>query len=415
MLPLVRHETNLSERLLTISRFFDRAQHMTHSKIFTWLAGLLMIACGSQPSLRSAPDRILTESESQGRLFDARHAGSLLLGKPLPEAIFKSGEPDYETYWDNGYFSHDLRVLYLSFMDAVVHISPKRRLYRAFLGPSYVNHHGIRIGSTFGELRLASKELVIAKERIKSSLYRPDLIEAKYGEIWETSRCVQNDEKTLNCVVHDKAAPMVRYYFEGCDELEEEKRVEAIEIIASHTDDTKHHDAFVNLKKIMPCPSIDVADPDGLAREGKRLLNLDRRGDYYRSSSVHRAMPVLRRAALAGSIDAAYEYAGIIYLYIHQEVLGDPLNRPQSQGAQEGLLFRLIALLREGEPKSWDRCTARLLDFSRPLESSDFENVDDTDERSGLCSDQDEFRLFSLSDLEGVRRQAEAWSSCWRL
>ena len=114
MLPLDRYETDLSERLLTISRFFDRAQYMTHSKIFTWLAGLLMIACGSQPILHSAPDGILSESESQGRLFDARRAGSLLLGKPLPEAIFKSGEPDYETYWDNGYFSHDLRVLYRS-------------------------------------------------------------------------------------------------------------------------------------------------------------------------------------------------------------------------------------------------------------------------------------------------------------
>ena len=135
-------------------------------------------------------------------------------------------------------------------------------------------------------------------------------------------------------------------------------------------------------------------------------------GDYHAIGSVWKGLPMLRDAAISGSLSAIGGYVSMINTCVHQEYMGDPLNRPMSQGSQEALLFTLVYDLRKGAKKG--SCEEMLLNAEGPLRNEMFYSDDeDAEETGGPCINDYRFSILMPSEIEGVIAQAKAWQGCW--
>ena len=81
--------------------------------------------------------------------------------------------------------------------------------------------------------------------------------------------------------------------------------------------------------------------------------------------------------------------------------------------SQEALFFRIMNVLRSPKPPPAESCRAALVDFDTPLSDALFADSDDEGPPTGACGGQYQFAWLSLEDIEGIRQQARAWSTCW--
>jgi len=99
-------------------------------------------------------------------------------------------------------------------------------------------------------------------------------------------------------------------------------------------------------------------------------------------------------------------------MFVHFEVIGDPLDRPLAQGSQEALLFSMLYNLR-GNPPPPDSCDAALIDFNQPIDEKMFKDSKGERPPIGPCGGDYRTSWLSLKDIEALRQQARAWSTCW--
>ena len=136
-------------------------------------------------------------------------------------------------------------------------------------------------------------------------------------------------------------------------------------------------------------------------------------GEYYASDSIRKGLPILRDAALSGSLTAMRSYLSVVNTAVHQEYIGDPLDRPMTQGSQESLLFTFVHSLRTGGPKQ-GTCESLLLNTEEPLtKDMFFSQTENDDDWEGPCINDYRFHILSLTEIEGVINQAKAWKGCW--
>jgi|GEM_PF-2958499 len=385
---------------------------MRRSVLICGFISALSLGCKKQtPSLQTPQ---IASSKKPHRVFDSNRAGPITLGIPFPDDAVPSIQGLYDIYWSNGYYvPPSLRMFYLDVLDLIVFMSPKHRVYRLALGPSYRSAKGIHINSSLSELRTAYPDLELHTQTLEPSWwYRPEQMKPITPDVEMPGRATQRTKKPLKCVAKTSELKNILFYFEDCLETKS-KKIEAIILVSKHTADLDHVDRFVNFEKVPPCPTTTVSNPTALAKQGDYELNRDRMGEYFARRSVQKAMPMFRQAALAGSIKAAYGYSGLIFRYVHQDVIGDPLDRPIDQGAQEGMLFLLMSLIRENDPSGRDECHEAVLNFEKPITEDLFRMDDEKPDDAGPCATRYNFEYFSISQLEALRHQARAWSKCW--
>ena len=108
--------------------------------------------------------------------------------------------------------------------------------------------------------------------------------------------------------------------------------------------------------RLEPCPetSLSHEQVSQLSREGVETVNANRMGEHHHLASLEAGMPMLKKAALHGDVDAMSKYASLVLWYGFIDNDGDRfLGRTPFQNAKEGLLFRLLAAHR-GEREGAD-------------------------------------------------------------
>jgi len=379
------------------------------------LISVLSMSC-TKHQFVEPPEAIQENEEPTNKRIDSQRAGLLKLGEPIPKSAFEGALQgwDYSTYWDQGYFvDRDLRMVYVDVADAVLLMSPKHTLYQVLLGPSYQTETGVRVGDTLQNLKSAYEEVSVEAYALSQGLiYRPDRV------TWDPSRLNgpwtedQDGWKTLHCAASTPALPGVRFLFERCEALEATSRVEAILITSQSDAELLPVDPILDLQTRRPCPEARTDDVDALVTQAEFEINRAKMGDYYATSSLRVGLPMLRDAALSGAHEAGARYATILFSYIGIDVIGDPLDRPMSQGAQESLFFWILAALKTEESEEDEGCFTALLDFETPLTEDLFE--DDGEHDVGECAWLLTYPwLGGVEGVEAIRQQAHAWSSCW--
>jgi hypothetical protein len=376
------------------------------------LSLIFFVSCASskKPIPPAKPSQVKPE-----QLISSNGVGSVILGETVPDTIFANANPgyDYIGYWDDGYFATDaLRIVYFDQVNLITLMSPKHTTHHILVGPAYRTAKGIGVDNSFEELNQQYNDIDLATEALpKYWIYRPDRItkeEHDYGYLGTEN---QQDHRALECKATTPQLPNIAFYFSSCDSVKTDGIIEAILVSNPNDKDLQHVDPFVSLDSSPPCPTPRTDDPDELTKEGIVQLNVGKMGDYHSHGSVQKALPMLRDAALSGSKDAAGTYVGMVNMYIHQEVIGDPLDRPMDQGAQEALFFTFLYMLRDSsEPE--DDCSKVLIDLENPLTEEMFAEDHENDE-FGVCGGQYPLNYFTADTMEALRKQAAAWSSCW--
>ncbi len=384
------------------------------SALLLW--GLLCVGCatatgshgpGSASAVKVDPERLVSD----------RGAGPVLVGQKIGEGHLGGFESDadYSSLWDHGYFDAvGHRLILIKERELVALMSPQHRVQHLLVGASYRTSAGLGVGSTVRELARAYGAFVLEEQELpRSWIYRPDKVPEPEND-WVTFGSLdQTDKKRLQCVGRSSRLAGVDFYFESCEKARSGASVEALVISSADVSDMQPVDPFLNLSTPPPCPAPRTEDPAELTREGHKRLYADRMGDYLAGRSIALGLPMLRDAALSGSTEAGMTYAGVIFTFVHQEVIGDPLDRVLTQGAQEALFFRILKVLRAPEPPPSDSCRAALIDFDTPINDEMFADTDDDGPPTGVCGGQYQFHWLSHADIEGIRQQARAWATCW--
>jgi hypothetical protein len=382
----------------------------------------LLLANGCRQTPRAEPVTV-EPPQAPERVVEGLQAGLITLGQPLPSALFaapKQGTGDHPNagdydfyYWDMGYFEgRHLRLIYLDMADAIVVMSPKHTTYQVLVGPTYQTPQQIRIGGGLQDLGKAYADIDLQTVPLDQALlYRPDRVTWHVGATGWMGSKHQSSKVALACRAVAPALANVAFFFETCAAANDGGPIEAILLTNPDDTDLRPVDPIVDLNVVPPCPKPRTETPSDLASEGLAILALDKLGDHYAEESVQRALPILRDAALSGSAMAGQRYAGILNMYIGQEVLGDPLDRPIGQGAREALLFSLLATIRSGETPVAGSCDEAFLAFETPLTQELFPNGG-SDEASP-CEWFFTHGYMALAEMEATRRQARAWAQCW--
>lgn len=377
----------------------------------------VMLSCtGHTPSQTVQTSKAPIVAPAQ--LITSQNIGPIFTGQEIPQTIFPEAEQGagLHHYWDRGYYEQSgLRVIYLDMMDLILMVTPNQKVYQMLAGPSYQTAQGIRLETTLKKLKRSYVDLVLEKSLLPQSwLYRPDRVlvkEEMLANLWGSD---QKDKKKLQCAASTKSLPHVRFYFETCEKAQKGGGIEAI--VVTHPDDTDLQpiDPIVDLKVVPPCPNPRTDDPDALYKKGRRIMNEGRMGDYRRTDAVKKGLPLIRDAALSGSKEASGLYVSLLFNYIHQDVIGDPLNRFMRQGAAESVLFGLMNLLRSKTKLSPESCEGVLLNFEQPLTADVFRNPVNEDDEGGVCGPGFYmWNYFDYKTMEALRQQARAWSHCW--
>ena len=333
--------------------------------------------------------------------------GQFEMGKTLPDVEMESGYFASTSLFQQPLMAEELVAL----------LSPKNRLYHLLVGPKYTTDRGARIGTSFEELQVLYPDISAGTTKMgQDFVYRPDHIILDDSFLDFRGASSQRDRRDLKCSLSSEALPNVSFFFEVCPEqgMPRSKAVVAA-IMITHPDEAEiaFVDPILDLDRILPCPEARTDDPKGMAKRGDVLLHKDMMGEYFSINSVEAGLPMLRDAAISGSVEAAFSYVGMIDLFVHQEYIGDPLSRPMDQGSQEALLFTLLSYMRtQPQPHS---CEELLLNLDMGLSESIFHSTEEEDEHGdyGPCQDDYRFILLSLSDIEAIRQQANAWKGCW--
>jgi len=320
----------------------------------------------------------------------------------------------YESYWDEGYFEgRGLRLLHLDNQDLIVMMSPNHRVYQVLVGPSFKTAKGLGLGASFEVLKQSYPDAILKSATLNRTwLYRPDRVTPREEVLGFLGFEHQSKRKALRCAATSASLPNVTFFFESCEKASKRGVIEAILVTHPDDSDLQPVDPFMSLSSISPCPEPRTEDPEALMQTGLRLLREDKMGDHLSQQSIEKGLPVLRDAALSGSISAAGVYAAVVHSYIHQEVIGDPLNRPIRQGAEEAMLLTLLSVLRGDQPPRPDSCEAAILHFEKPLSADLFGIDEEGAEPEGVCSGYS-FLYFEVEELEALRQQARAWKECW--
>ena len=332
-------------------------------------------------------------------------AGMFKLGEPLPI------DPDLDGY----YASTSLYQQPVTEHELVVLLSPKENVYHVLVGPKYATERGVRVGTTFAQLESLYPDIFAGEQEMGSDFVtRPDHIDLDETFYSFTGARSQRDRRDLTCSMSSADLPNVSFFFESCPSGAPESKDTVAAIMLTHPDEGElaHVDPILDFERVLPCPQSRTENPKQLAQLGEMELSKNKMGDYFSTGSVRTGLPMLRNAAISGSVEAAWSYAGMINLYVHQEYIGDPLQRPMEQSSQEALLFTLIATMRsEAFP---DSCEELLLKEELELSEGVFSSTDDADpEEYGPCQDDYRFQIIPISQIEHIRRQARAWAACW--
>lgn len=381
---------------------------MLRIRLIVILGCLLWVSACTQTAMPNIAAKHLIASD---------HVGPIVLGKEIPKEVFSQAKDGHDvySYWDVGYYEHQgLRLIHLDIQDLILIMSSNRRVYRVLAGSTYKTAAGIGLNASFTSLKKSYHDLQLKTDPLPHDwLYRADRVMTKEDVLESLSSEDQRDKKKLQCAATTQSLPNVTFYFETCKQAKQSGVVEAIVITNPDDTDLQHVDPFVNLKAISPCPKPRTDDPQALQEKGLRLLRENMMGDYHNQGSIRRGLPLLRNAALSGSKAAAATYVGLVSSYIHHQVIGDPLDRPMAQGAQEAMLFTLLYTLRDSKPPSPASCEAALLQFDKPLTPELFMDSPEDDGPTGACGGQYRFNYFTVAQMEALRNQARAWSKCW--
>jgi hypothetical protein len=391
----------------TVVRSRCQEEVMLGKFVVACISALLCGGCaGLDPIVNVPPERLIS-SNGAGQVPVAAVIPPALLGDPAQGG-------DYSSLWDQGYFDWvGHRLIHIASHDLTALMSPKGRVQHLLVGEAYKTSSGLGVGSTLSELFDAYGDLPLREEKLDASwLYRPDLLKMPEYSWMKYGKSDQPGWRSLTCVARSDKLRNVSFYFESCELGRSGSPIEAVLVSNPDDVDMRPVDPFLDLSDPPPCPAPRTEDAAKLAREGHARLREKKMGDYHYTPSVQIGLPMLRDAALSGSSEAGNTYAGMVFIYVHQEVLGDPLDRVLTQGAQEALFFRILNVLRAPEPPPSDSCRAALIDFDTPINDEMFEDSDDGPP-AGVCGGQYQFHWLSHADIEGIRQQARAWSTCW--
>lgn len=361
----------------------------------------------SAPTVEVRLERLVT-SAGAGLVRVAERIDPELLGEA-------STVDDYSGLWDGGYFDAvGHRLIHLVAHDLVALMTPKHRVQHLMVGDSYRTSDGLGVGSSLSEVVGVYGELVLENETLDAGwIYRPELLPLRGGSLMNFGPRDQPGWRPLQCVARTSRLQNVSFHFEDCEAANSGAPVSAVWISSSDNSDMQPVDPFLDLSSPPPCPTPRTDDSAELARRGLERLRENKMGEYHSGRSVRLGLPMLRDAALSGSAEAGSVYAGMVFTYVHQEVMGDPLGRVLTQGAQEALFFRILNSLRAPEPPPMGSCRAALIDFDTPISEELFADSDDEAPPPGVCGGQYQFHWLSMEDIEAIRQQARAWSTCW--
>ena len=160
--------------------------------------------------------------------------------------------------------------------------------------------------------------------------------------------------------------------------------------------------------RLEPCPetSLSHEQVSQLSREGVETVNANRMGEHHHLASLEAGMPMLKKAALHGDVDAMSKYASLVLWYGFIDNDGDRfLGRTPFQNAKEGLLFRLLAAHRgEREGADDEEAFRVLLDPTMPYPEGFF------DDGSGIAW---LLNGWKPADVDPIRQHAYRWKDCW--
>jgi len=164
-------------------------------------------------------------------------------------------------------------------------------------------------------------------------------------------------------------------------------------------------DKLITSKKQCPTVELSSEELETLTQKGLQTNEENKMGEYYFTESLDKGMPMLRTAALQGSLLAQKEYSSmLIYLALVEMVKG-PMGMSRRQAAEEGMMFHILTVHR-GEPvEDHDKETYRiLLDPSASFPKGFFS------QDSGMG-----WVLQSIDPLalNRARKQAFLWKDCW--
>lgn len=160
---------------------------------------------------------------------------------------------------------------------------------------------------------------------------------------------------------------------------------------------------FVSTKKC-PATELTAKEIQMLSREGIKKVDP---GDeeHFVTEDLVQGLPMLREAALHGSLEAQTTYGSVLIALGIVEMVDLPNGLPQPLAAQEGLLFHILSVHRGApHPPGEKDLYAVLLNPEPDFPPGFFE------QRSGTGW---LFQIVPSWSLNHARRQAFYWKDCW--
>ena len=157
------------------------------------------------------------------------------------------------------------------------------------------------------------------------------------------------------------------------------------------------------------CPEQELtpAQVEALTKKGLAANKVGKSGEYHLTTSLDKGLPMLKRAALHGSLEAMRAYSG----HLMQMGIVDPsgagvLGLSDAEMAEEAMLFRILAVHLGRPYQSHDAETYRvLLDPSVPFPEGFFQQSSG----AGWM-----LQMLSPASLDRARQQAFHWRACWK-
>ncbi len=159
---------------------------------------------------------------------------------------------------------------------------------------------------------------------------------------------------------------------------------------------------------LAPCPAqtLTSIEAAALGRKGATTVDVNRLGEHHSTASLEAGIPMLKKAALHGDVQAMSRYASLVTWYGFIDNDGEPfLGRSQMENAQEGLLFTILAAHRGREITVGEEETFRVLLDPTVQFPEGF-----LDDASGTAW---VFQGWPAETVDQVRKQAYRWRDCW--